>query len=302
MKNDLLLIVAILIFIFILWVYSGGPNRPVSFAGPYLTPITNVGQESEAYGPSIRDEKFWNGMVSFRSANEPLEQASGGSANQYGAYSGSGAVELVGGNAASEDPDSEYVVVRNSGSVTVNITGWKIRSEKSGSTITIPGAERVARQSGTTGVLLEPGGEAYITTGSSPSGSSFAESVCTGYLDSGARFTPPLSQNCPAPMDELDAYYGVDAPRYDACAAYVQTIPGCREVGSVPRSVPSSCQDFVDNRLTYRGCVQANANKKGFRTGTWRVFLENDAQLWRGSNESLQLLNTNGTVVDRYAY
>ena len=53
MRTDLWLYFGIIIFFFILWVYSGGPAHPISFAGPYITPITDVGVSSTGYGNQV---------------------------------------------------------------------------------------------------------------------------------------------------------------------------------------------------------------------------------------------------------
>src|SRR5882757_1001106 len=50
MQTDLLFFIAVFIFIFVVWVATGGPDRPISFAGPYLYPIETTGVKATAYG------------------------------------------------------------------------------------------------------------------------------------------------------------------------------------------------------------------------------------------------------------
>ncbi len=46
-------IVIILIIFFALWVVGGGPSKPISFSGPFITPISDVGETQSGYGPQI---------------------------------------------------------------------------------------------------------------------------------------------------------------------------------------------------------------------------------------------------------
>jgi hypothetical protein len=292
MQDSPLIIIAFLIFLFVLWVYTGGPTRPISFAGPYLTPVTTSGDESEGYYADA-DRAFW------RSFERSVPGASRSSGTVPAA---TGGVRIAGGDPDAEDSGTESIELVNGGSVPVAITGWVLQSARTGVSVRIPSAERIARSGEESTVILAPGGRAIVTTGRSPIRTSFAETTCTGYLDASSRFTPPLTQNCPSPIDELAVHYRENADRFDRCAAYVRTLPFCREARSVPQSVPSSCEDFVDDRLSYTGCVRSHQNSADFLTGTWRVFLGRERQLWRSEAETILLLDAAGREVDRYAY
>ena len=50
MKNDALFFAGILLIIFVTWVATGGPSRPVSWAGPFLTPLGPGQTGGEGYG------------------------------------------------------------------------------------------------------------------------------------------------------------------------------------------------------------------------------------------------------------
>ena len=43
MRSDLFLFIGILVFLFVVWVASGGPHRPLSFAGPTIAPLPTTG-------------------------------------------------------------------------------------------------------------------------------------------------------------------------------------------------------------------------------------------------------------------
>ncbi len=48
--NDGIFIIGFFLFFFVAWVASGGPSKPISFAGPFITPVTTVGTTQSGYG------------------------------------------------------------------------------------------------------------------------------------------------------------------------------------------------------------------------------------------------------------
>ncbi len=53
MQDDALFFLLIGVGFFVLWAVTGGPTRPISFAGAFITPITNVDSKQVGYGPKI---------------------------------------------------------------------------------------------------------------------------------------------------------------------------------------------------------------------------------------------------------
>lgn len=49
MKADALFVFMAFFFLFIAWVVTGGPSRSASTAGPFITPVTRSGEESQGY-------------------------------------------------------------------------------------------------------------------------------------------------------------------------------------------------------------------------------------------------------------
>lgn len=297
MKNDFILFVAIIAFIFILWLYTGGPTRPISFAGPYLSPVTTTGDGTDTYWPSFgQDNSTWNNWDGGwnNGGDDDIAEID---RSEYGA-----SVRLSGGNASSEDVDEEYLMIYANTDQPVAITGWTLKSDRTGASVRIPSGVQVARSGSSGTIFLEDGMSARITTGSSPLGYSFAETQCTGYLNARESFEPALDNRCPAPEEELGTYYSGNANRYDQCAAYVRTLRTCEDPRGTARAVPTSCQDFVDARLTYQGCVAAHQADADFMGDTWRVYLGQRQQLWRSDNDKIYLLDAAGKVVDVYAY
>jgi hypothetical protein len=175
MKNDLWLFGGILLFLFVLWVYSGGPNHPISFAGPYLTPVTDYGVESEGYGPS---------------ANQYLRSgSSGGSGGDVDVIDSArspyfGDVYLAGGDPGSRSARTEYVRVRSNADDDITITGWRLVSAENGTSVRIPEGRR-GNSSRERDIELEPGDEALIYTGThrNSDDSSYASSLWRAYLE-----------------------------------------------------------------------------------------------------------------------
>ncbi|MES2225473.1 MAG: hypothetical protein V4480_01550 [Patescibacteria group bacterium] len=311
MKSDFVLFLAILIFIFVLWLYTGGPTHPISFAGPYLTPVTTSGGQSQAYGnPSdLSGGSFLHSLSSGFGKSGSLGGDTSGSSNISSVPAGdqspyAGKVHINGGDPSATSVRQEYLALQSaSGSGNINITGWQLVSTQSGAQAVIRAGERIPDVSSESSIVLNPGDEAIVTTGQSPYRStSFKENKCTGYLDSSS-YSPSLStSNCPAPIDELGDFYSGNANHYDDCADYVRTLSSCRVPGTSPQGTPSFCRDFVRDRLDYSGCVDGHKNDADFVGDTWRIYLDENKQLWRSDNDTIRLLDQNGKVVDQYSY
>ncbi len=76
----------------------------------------------------------------------------------------------------------------------------------------------------------------------------------------------------------------------------------------------SSCFSFIDNYLTYNGCVASHQYDTNFWGNTWRIFLNRPdithghtntrdyGELWKQTREGIKLLDQNGLTVDEYIY
>jgi hypothetical protein len=302
-------VIAIFVFVFILWVSTGGPTKPISFAGPYITPITDVGDVQDGYGEDIQigsDNNNDSGsrIWSVKSVAGRFENKLGSGANVGPVSPSADKVRIVSGagGPSGSAPKSEYVMLRATSEEAINVTGWRIVSEKSGASVTVPQAERIARSGALANVVLNEGDEVVVTTGGSPSGGSFRENKCTGYLDND-RFVPALAtRSCPAPLDELGDFFPTQASSYEACREVVRSFVRCEEPRDVPREASRECENFIETRLSYQGCVLGHSKDADFLGRTWRVFLGRSAELWRSDNEVLKLLDREGRTVDVYSY
>lgn len=184
--GDAWLVIGIFVFAFILWVSTGGPSRPISFAGPYITPITDVGDVQEGYGDGINVGSGDRGssLFSVRSIFGRFENSLGEEENVGPVSPHAGSVRIVSraGGPGKTDPDEEYVSIRAS-KTTVDVTGFRLVSSRTGESVVIPQSPLIP-QGVVTNVVLQNGDEALITTGTSPFGTSYRENRCTQYADS----------------------------------------------------------------------------------------------------------------------
>lgn len=288
----------IFILLFVVWVATGGPMRPISFAGPYLNPIHTTGTTAQPYGdPSQYSSINSTVTVGLNGVNaSPNTSASAGAITLSRDTSG----------AMSTDPDQEYVVINVSAGASGNVStaGWKLVSRTSGDGASFPQGAEVpvsGRVNALSAILLHPGDQAIVATGRSPVGISFRENECTGYLEEHQDFHPALSMNCPTPSQEFSSYYAKSDDN-GSCAAFVRSIPYCGTETPSSANISSSCQDFVDERLNYNACVNTHHADPGFESTVWRIFLGQNDELWGRSHETIALLDAQGKVIDSLTY
>ena len=174
MGDGMLFLVGI-IFFFILWVVSGGPTKPISFAGPFITPITNVGQTQKGYGPDVA----LGGTLSAGGASVGVaEKKTSPFANQV--FLNHSINEL------NSSPNYEYLTLQVSSNSTqpVNVSDWKLVSKTTDESAVIPQGVPLLTLGTVTlqPILLNPGATVTITTGMSPVNVSYAENSCTNLL------------------------------------------------------------------------------------------------------------------------
>ena len=326
MRADALFFLAIFVFIFVAWVATGGPQKPISFAGPFITPVTNVGQEQRGYGdfwdvPKSEGGSWWDWTKNTESGGtsqnqiwrtqEKVEdlQRELQEARLFGppsVYKDVVSLSASGSVLSKTDPDEEYVIIAVSGSAkeSINMSGWKIVSVRKKESATLPPAAAVFRSGSvnqTAPLTLAPGERAIVVSGKSPVGVSFRENACTGYLADRQDFAPALSNSCPSALDDFARFYDGASSSYQACKDKVADLDRC-ETGT--RSDASgTCYQFMREHLTYNGCVQYHAADRNFWSRTWRVYLgESRDDLWSDRNETLKLLDAAGNTVDMVSY
>jgi hypothetical protein len=316
MEHDAWFFVGVFVFIFLIWIATGGPLRPLAFGGPRLALPDTLGGGTYL--------SFPRAPLGIGSSNVSLPGSSGGSSAGYSQSSPSpiitggifgpsspyrGIVRMnhyVSG-AGSSNPKNEYLelsVAQDAGAP-VNLSGWTLSSDASGNSAIIPKGTELPI-SGTINasqdIIIVPGKRALIISGSSPIGASFRENKCIGYFSTFQQFNPSLPQNCPVPSDELSNYYGAGYIRDVACIEYVKTLPRCHVAITPPAGATSACQNFLTQYIHYNGCLAAHQNDADFKGDTWRIYLGRTAPLWRTKYEIVKLRDADGKTVDAFSY
>jgi hypothetical protein len=311
MQHDAWFFIGVFAFIFIVWVATGGPAHPISFAGPFLSEPSPLGSGTYIGLPRA---PFSIGASDVELVNPDTGGGSGGLGSLQGvdfgtasAYRSEITLSHYVSSAGAHDPEDEYLKLSLSRSAPapLDISGWKLESAASGNAAMIPEGTEVPT-SGTVEalqpVVLQPGDTVIIDSGASPIGGSFRENECIGYFSQYQKFSPPLPNNCPAPSTELERFYGPGYIRDNACITYVATLNRCTLSISPPPGLTTACDNFLENYLSYNGCVDAHQDDSGFKSDTWRVYLGRSNAMWRTKNEVVKLLDQNGDTVDAFSY
>jgi hypothetical protein len=315
MQGEGWLFIGILICIFAVWVATGGPSRPISWSGPYITPITTVGDRSEGYGishASGSESTSHNTSRDLANAQDEVAdlQRSVVSARQFGEasiYKDKVTIRHSVGSFSSDNPDDEYLTVSASSRIDapIDISGWRVTSAATGKAVTIPTGVALVHSGAVNAqadIALGAGETAIISVGDSPIGVSFKENMCTGYFDQFQRFTPSLSQSCPIPSSDFDRFYLGSTQSFDACRAFVRTVGRCEVPREGVSSLGSECRAFIDKYFNYNGCVAAHAGDKDFYGRQWRIFLARSGDFFTETHDSIKLLDASGKTVDLLSY
>ena len=157
--NDLWLFLGCILFLFVLWVYAGGPNNPISFSGPYITPITSPGstQSGYGYGPSA-NTFFKSANTGSRSGNvNVIDSARSPFADD---------IRIGYSDPRARNARDEYMVVHLDSDKDIDITGWQLVDADNGNHVIIPHGSRGSSSSKRDMTLSVDYRDAYIVSGS----------------------------------------------------------------------------------------------------------------------------------------
>lgn len=332
MQSEGFFFLAILGFFFVLWLAGGGPTKPFSFSGPYITPVTGVDQTQIGYGdtkwvkgvevtgslPSVKTEEIRGDL---KNAERRLVDLQVEVKKQQLFSTPSpkrGMVRISGGNLSTTDINKEYFTIQvpSSAKEPVTITGWTVSSIATDKSAVIGGGTALPSSGSVNSsapIVLNPGQRAYILTGESPIGGSFAENMCTGYLERNQTFYPSLSRKCPSPTEEFKRNFTGNEYKDTGCYDLIKRTSSCTTPDE-RSGLSKSCIALIDSRLTYNGCVASHKYDSSFYAGTWRIYLgrteitrSHDStrkygELWKSSRDGIKLLDENGLTVDLYTY
>lgn len=316
MEHDAWFFIGVFVFIFLIWIATGGPIHPLAFSGPRLAQPEELGGGTYL---SLPRAPFMIG-----DSNVSLPGSTGGGAvggsnvsvpslisgTAFGAispYRGLVSMNHYVSGAGAADPQNEYIEINVSQSARtpINLSGWTLRSDATGASAIIPKGTEIPI-SGTINasedLLLPAGMRAIVISGRSPIGASFRENKCIGYFSNFQKFYPTLPQNCPPASDELESFYGSGYVSDAVCINYVNKLPRCEVALSPPATVSGACQDFMVKYLNYNGCMEAHQQDIDFKGDAWRVYLNRSNAMWRSRHEIVKLLDASGKTVDAFGY
>jgi hypothetical protein len=329
MEHDAWFFIGIFVFIFLIWIATGGPVHPIAFTGVRLQQPGALGGGTYLQLPrSSMGVGKGTSVCLPGSTNCTSNYGSAATTGNSAALSSTPVPSGVTGvtltppspyrnmitmrsyvtNASSSDPKTEYVQisVAQNASSPVNITKWYLASGATGNAEIIPKGTQVPTSgvvNTTDDIILQPGQSAYIISGESPVGASFRENKCIGYFNSFQKFTPSLPDNCPSASDELSTAYGTPYIHDTSCIDYTKTLSRCKTVVTTKSSKLSlTCQDFLENRINYNGCLNYHRGDSDFNSNTWYIYLGRKTAMWRSKYEVVELLDDRGKTVASFNY
>lgn len=207
------------------------------------------------------------------------------------------------------DPSREYMTLSTSldRGEKVDITGWVLKSDRSGNSATIGKASLLPfpYKKGEDNVILHQGDRIYLIKGFSPIGTSFRTNKCTGYFGQYNEFFPYIARNCPLPRDEDLPQFSNVLDRDDECKDLIERLPRCSvptNTNRLPDTVSSSCKTYLQTKINYNVCVSEHKGDTDFPGNEWYVYLNRFGPLWRDKRETIKLLDRVGKVVSETTY
>ena len=177
----------------------------------------------------------------------------------------------------------------------INITGWKIKSEKKGETIIGKGYALPQVDAALSDVLLTSGESADIIIGLSPLAGNFRVNNCFGWLGNIYSIDYSLSY---CPRVALSDLSGLDSQ----CQELILQISSCRTLSDdVLNKQSSQCRIWVEKNLNYSACVSKHRNDSYFFKG-WQIYTGNGNQIYDSLHDKIEFRDRAGFLIDSYEY
>lgn len=194
---------------------------------------------------------------------------------------------------------SQVSLTASYGGSPIDVTGWKIKSNRG--EILIPQAVADFNPYGfgsDEDITLDSGGRLDIYNSTSPVSKNLKINECMGYLNNTYAFAPALQCSGVSMYNrsEIDTFSG-------NCQNYISSLGGCQI--PTPDKLNSfsnepACQSFLQ-RFNYAGCYNLNRSSSDFFTGKWIVWMPG---IWSfdQSHDKVLLFDRNGLLVDERVY
>jgi hypothetical protein len=309
-KNDLILVIFIIIGLGIVWFFTGGAERERATPGAFLRPPAPLGS-GEKYGGfifnlprvGINKDEITENQDEISQTLDDIKSSQGESSR----FENKITIEKRTAGPAETSPTEEYLIISASqrNEKNISITGWQLESLISKKKALIGGGTELFRSgviNSESSILLKPGEQAIISTGRSPIGASFRVNKCVGYFEQFQDFSPTLRTSCPRPSDEFDKFANIPINDF-TCEDIVNRMRACEmPLFALPIGTTNECSEFISININYTGCIKNHKDDLDFEEDEWRVFLGRSEELWRMKRETIQLIDNEGKVVDTFTY
>ena len=186
---------------------------------------------------------------------------------------------------------------------TVDITGWKIKSNKS--EIVIPQAVEIYNPDGSAqagNVILKSGNYAELYSLASPLNRNLRLNKCVGHLGEIYNFQPIyLPQNCPTfSSSEIRQLSG-------QCQSYLLSLSTCKTPDvSFYNNLSgtdegNACRAFLQN-IGYGSCFRDHRQDADFLSNNWIIWLDSQTLNLDSRHDYLRLYNQKGILMSEYSY
>ncbi|MCK6462804.1 MAG: hypothetical protein L6Q29_03245 [Candidatus Pacebacteria bacterium] len=284
--KDLKKFLIVMAILGIVWLFTGGPLRPNAKSGWWL--FKPQQQHSGKAQKQIKLEEQISGRRASSSSAAPEAEPD--------------ILEIRKGRATETDPNEEFIEIRapRKNKNPYRLTGLAVEG-RNGLEITIGKgakfffADVIAQPE--EDIFLLPGEKAVVLTGRSQLGVSFQLTKCTGYFEQHRDFTPKLPLNCPLPREE-----NLPSNLNDDCLDFIDGLPRCKTVASVPPDLSSFCNAYVNEKINYKTCSEVHKSDSDYYKPEWRVFLGRDLEMWKNSRETITLKDSRGKLIDSISY
>lgn len=199
-------------------------------------------------------------------------------------------ISIIATSAKKTNPEEEYIIIKNVSAKKIDVSNLKFVNKNNES-------ETIGNAENGTAILLNPKEQAIISSGKSPISHNFKINKCSGYFNQFNKFIPNISNQCPA-IKYLSEANKLD----DACFSYLPKIKNCTMPPSLPTSLGSSCQQFIQTHGSYVGCVADYKNDDDFDQGEWRVFFGRTSEFWAQRNETIKIMDSFGKIIAELNY
>ena len=185
---------------------------------------------------------------------------------------------------------------------TINITDWKIKSNKG--EIEIPKAidnYDLSVLSVPKDIILQNYGYINIHSNKSAVNQNIRLNKCAGYLENFYNFVPSLPQSCPLIYESRSEISGLAG----YCQSYIYSIGSCKlPDAAIYNSFPgteegNACRNYL-NTISYGSCLKKHSKDDDFFKNEWWLWV--DKIILDQTHDRLRLFDEKKLLVDEYIY